>query len=274
MRERLHGLLLAGGKSTRMGRDKASMVLGRDGMTQAEKCRQLLAGCCIAVHLSLRDGQEPPDGIADIDILRDAPGAEGPLAGILAALAHEPRAAWLVLACDLPFVTSSLLEGLASAWRGQPFFAYASASEGLPEPLCAIYGPEALPILRRHAAAGRFCPRRIMIDERAHLLPLPGNASGALANINTPGDLSADPGGKCVRVAWFGRLAEARGLREEDVRTTAGTAIGFLRELEERHALGLDEATVRVAVNDEFAAIDQPLCHGDKVVFLTPFSGG
>lgn len=273
----LHGLVLAGGKSTRMGRDKASMVLRDDGVSQARRSIDLLTGCCEAVHLSLRDGQPAPEGVGGVGIVRDSGGARGPLAGILAALESAPGAAWLVLACDLPFVTPALLAGLVRARRvDRPFVAYASAREGLPEPLCAVYESRALPVLRRHAAEGRYCPRRIMIDEDAVLLPLPERCANALANINAPADLvtGAAASVRTIRVAWFGRLAEARGVREEVIDTRAATARDFLREVEETYSPGLDERVVRLAVNDEFAAMDHPLCDGDKVVFLTPFSGG
>ena len=166
MSNALHGLLLAGGKSSRMGCDKASMVLGDGGLTQAGRALGLLRQFCGPVYLSLREGQAVPAGGEGVPVLHDVPGVQGPLSGILAAFHQAPGAAWLVLACDLPLVRPGVLARLAARYAEDPsshFVAYASALDGLPEPLCAIYGPSAFPVLGRHAARGHFCPRHILL---------------------------------------------------------------------------------------------------------------
>jgi molybdopterin-guanine dinucleotide biosynthesis protein A len=189
----LHGLLLAGGRSSRMGRDKASIVVGGAGLTQARRALELIRPLCEHTHLSLREGQPVPEGGEGFRVLRDDHEAEGPLRGILTAFRAEPAAAWLVLACDLPFVTGSTLARLVRGHREDPqraFVAYANPLDGQPEPLCAIYTPAALPVLQKHAACGIFSPRRIMMEENTLLLDLPAGVT--LANINTPQDM-ADP---------------------------------------------------------------------------------
>jgi molybdopterin-guanine dinucleotide biosynthesis protein A len=195
----LCGLLLAGGKSTRMGRDKASITIGGHGLTQARHALELLGPCCERTYISLREGQSAPQGGEGVPVLRDSDEAEGPLCGMLAAFREAPAAAWLVMACDLPFVTPKVLARLVECHReqpGQPFVAYANSHDGLPEPLCAIYGPAALPILQKHAARGNFSPRRIMTEENTLLLDLPAGSAISLININTPQDVAAlDPAG-------------------------------------------------------------------------------
>ncbi len=190
----LYGLLLAGGKSSRMGRDKASMIFGSDGLTQARRALRLLGALCERTYISLREGQSVPEGGEGAPVLHDSGDAEGPLCGILAAFREAPAAAWLVMACDLPFIASEVLARLVECHReqpGQPFVAYANSHDGLPEPLCAIYGPAALPILQKHAARGNFSPRRIMTEENAVLLHLPNGSAATLVNINTPQDMEA-----------------------------------------------------------------------------------
>ena len=202
MTTRLHGLLLAGGKSSRMGRDKASLVVFGSGPTQAQRAVALLRKFCARTCISLRPGQAVPAGLEAMPVLQDSPLAQGPLAGILAAFEEDPGAAWLVLACDLPFVSDELLAPLVAlhaAGEAPPFLAFASSGDGLPEPLCAIYGPAALPVLKRHAARGHFCPRHIMAAENTALLALPDGARHALANLNTPQDLEAALAGTQVR---------------------------------------------------------------------------
>jgi len=275
MKPPLFGLLLAGGRSTRMGRDKASMVMGKDGLNQGQRAVQELSAFCQKIYLSLRDGQAPPEGCENLEVVRDNLGISGPMAGILAAFEREPDAAWLVMACDLPFVTPEVLAKLVQARAdGANFIAYASATDGLPEPLCAIYEPGARAILQRHAERNHLCPRHIMIEERATLLELPPSSRRALENMNTPEDIAAATGEKQIHIGWFGALAEERGCREETVVTSAQTAGAFLEEFSNTHNLSGLRGHVRIAVNDEFAQPDHPLRTGDKVVFLRPFSGG
>jgi molybdopterin-guanine dinucleotide biosynthesis protein A len=192
MKSQLHGLLLAGGQSSRMGHDKALLIIGDRGLSQAAYALALLQRFCAQTFLSLRDGQDIPCGAEGVPVLRDEAAAEGPMAGLLAAFREAPDAAWLVLACDLPFIHSGLLAQLVERHQMEPtlpFVAFAAATDGRPEPLCAIYGPSAGPILARYAARGQFSPRRIMIEESALLLELEDAA--ALSNVNTPQDLAA-----------------------------------------------------------------------------------
>ena len=274
MTPRLNGLLLAGGKSSRMGRDKASLVVGADGITQARRGADLLDKFCERTFVSLRDGQTAPEGAQGLEVLVDSPLAQGPLSGILAAFQKDPEAAWLVLACDLPFISEQVLSHLIAHRKSNdapPFVAFASSSDGLPEPLCAIYEPSARAVLERHAARGHFCPRHILIEEKADLIALPEGAAEALTNLNTPQDLE-EAGGFPIHLSWFGHLSERRGLSDETIRTKTETAGALLHELSQRH--GLDLSTTRLAVNDEFASGDQPLRPGDKIALLPPFSGG
>ena len=277
MKVPLHGLFLAGGKSSRMGREKASLVVGNGGLTQAARGIGLLRRFCDQTYLSLREGQPAPEGADKVTVIRDSDEAQGPLAGILGAFRETPVAAWLVMACDLPFVSEALLANLVGRFREKPdapFTAYASSRDGLPEPLCAIYGPSSRSILQRYAARGNFCPRHIMREENVPLLSLPVEDNRALENLNTPEDLAEAVAAREIHLAWFGHLAERRGLRKETVLVKAGTAEDLLREIEGRHRLGLDPKAVRVAINDEFVPRDCRLHAGDKVAFLLPSAGG
>ncbi|MGA1529988.1 MAG: molybdenum cofactor guanylyltransferase [Kiritimatiellia bacterium] len=190
----LFGLLLAGGKSSRMGCDKASVIFGGDGVTQAERAINLLGKLCQRTYLSLRAGQPAPKGGEGIPVLRDCDEAAGPMSGILAALYEIPDAVWLVLACDLPFVTTDILVRLVARHReapDAPFIACSSSLDGLPEPLCAIYTPAALSLLRSYAGRAIFSPREIMLREGAPCLVLRGDEFHHLQNMNTPADYDA-----------------------------------------------------------------------------------
>ncbi len=190
MKRPLHGLVLAGGRSERMGRDKAALV-HPDGRPLARRTHDLLvAAGCAEVYLSLREEQALPPGFEDkpeVPVIRDTADARGPLAGMLAAMRATPDADWLVVACDLPRLGLETLTALLLERRaGEPFLAFRSSSDELPEPLCAVYGAEALPILEEAVRADLRCPRKILIRENARLLePVDERA---LDNANTPDD--------------------------------------------------------------------------------------
>ena len=181
----LNGLLLAGGQSRRMGQDKATLSYG--GRTQPERTAELLRERCDETFLSLRTDQSPPPEVADLPIIRDSVSGAGPLTGILSAFAQAPDAAWLVSACDLPFLDFATLDHLlAQRDHARIATAYRSAHDGLPEPLCAVYEPHALPVLEDFLARDARCPRKILINTEPFLLDLPNPR--ALDNVNTPED--------------------------------------------------------------------------------------
>jgi molybdopterin-guanine dinucleotide biosynthesis protein A len=115
----------------------------------------------------------------------DSVAGDGPTVGIRSALAAYPEAAWLVLACDLPFLSDAALSQLLRERdAARVATAYRSAHDGLPEPLCAIWEPAAATALAAYQAGGGHCPRKFLIRHAAHLLePLDRRA---LDNVNTP----------------------------------------------------------------------------------------
>ena len=187
-KQKLRGLVLAGGRSSRMGRDKAALV-HPDGRTLLRRCHDLLreAGC-ESIAISLRHDQEIPAGLDSVEIVRDPEGASlGPIAGIVAGMRLDPAADWLVLACDMPRLDAATLAYLISSKQtDEKFLAYRSGFDGLPEPLCTLYSQAALPILLQAQAADFRCPRKILIRNDCRLLePV---TPRALDNANTPED--------------------------------------------------------------------------------------
>ena len=185
---KLRGLVLAGGRSSRMGRDKAALV-HPDGRTLLRRCHDLLreAGC-ETIAISLRHDQEIPAGLDGAEIVRDPQGASlGPIAGIVAGMRLDPAADWLVLACDLPRLdAATLVHLIGSKQADEKFLAYRSEFDGLPEPLCTLYSQAALPVLVQAQADDFRCPRKILIRNDCRLLePV---TPRALDNANTPED--------------------------------------------------------------------------------------
>ncbi len=183
--EPVYGLVLSGGRSRRMGRDKA--LLEYAGETQLERAVRLLERHLERVFVSVRPDQVDDPERRRYEQVVDRYSGIGPAAGILSALEARPEAAWLVLACDLPNADDETIATLLRRRSEQPFTAFRSSGDGLPEPLCAVFRPQARAIVAGFVADGIVCPRKMLIRSDTQLLELPDPA--ALDNVNTPEDL-------------------------------------------------------------------------------------
>jgi molybdopterin-guanine dinucleotide biosynthesis protein A len=179
----VYGLILAGGVSSRMQRDKAALQYG--GKTQLDRAFELASRHVARVFVSVRASQTDDPTRAQRPMIVDSVAGDGPTVGIRSALAAYPEAAWLVLACDLPFLSDGALSQLLRERdAARVATAYRSAHDGLPEPLCAIWEPAAATALAAYQAGGGHCPRKFLIRHATHLLePLDRRA---LDNVNTP----------------------------------------------------------------------------------------
>ena len=274
----LFGLVLAGGASTRMRTDKAT--LDYHGQPQVRWAYELLSKFCAATFLSVRPDQREDSSRAGYPQIVDRQPGIGPIAGISAALLEHPKAAWLVLACDLPFLTEQTLQHLiAHRDPHKVATAYRSAHDSLPEPLCAIWEPAAREAVLAHIAGGKQCPRKLLINSDAALLELPQGQ--ALDNVNTREEFQSAAAAlqrprvsKTVRVQYYAILREQAGSREETLDTSAATPAELYAELQQRHSFQLTPEQLKVALNSEFGDWQTPLKHGDTVVFIPPVAGG
>jgi molybdenum cofactor guanylyltransferase len=179
----VYGLILAGGSSSRMQRDKA--VLAYQGQNQLDRAFELLSRHVSPVFVSVRAGQTHDPARARRAMIVDSVPGEGPMVGIRSALAAHPQAAWLVLACDLPFLSDAALSQLLRERDPHCLAtAFRSAHDGLPEPLCAIWEPAAAAALAADYPQGAGCPRKFLIRHTPKLLD-PKDLR-ALDNVNTP----------------------------------------------------------------------------------------
>lgn len=283
----LFGLVLAGGASTRMQRDKAAIEY--HGQSQLHWTFQLLSHVCAATFVSVRpDQREEPTRAGLPQIVDRLPGM-GPIAGISAALQAHPKAAWLVVACDLPFLNDATLRYLITRRDpGKLATAFRSSHDGLPEPLCAIWEPLSREPLLAYVAASKQCPRKFLIDANVELLDLPDER--ALDNVNTAdeyratvsqigvGRSAAPPApeakARTLRIQYYAILREQAGRSEETLDTTAATPAELYDELRRRHPFQLTASQLKVALNSEFSDWHTPLRHGDTVVFIPPVAGG
>jgi molybdenum cofactor guanylyltransferase len=181
----IYGLLLSGGASRRMQRDKAHLEYR--GEPQLLRAWRLLGEVTERAFVSAREDQADDPLRAGLPLIIDCYDSIGPAAGILSAQDAHPGVAWLVLACDLPLLDFATLQSLlAQRDPTADATAFTSRHDGLPEPLCAVWEPASHALLLQRYQAGEYCPRKALIRSNTRLLPPPGEA---LDNINTPADL-------------------------------------------------------------------------------------
>jgi molybdopterin-guanine dinucleotide biosynthesis protein A len=186
--------ILAGGRSARMGADKALFRIA--GRTLLERTVAVVA----AAHLrALVVGRAPPEAWASPDcrfLVDEHPGA-GPLPAIIQLLRALPGEDVLVLSCDLPRLEPASLALLAEAWAGMPeaHGLVATIADQL-QPLAAVYAAAALPALAAAWGGGERSVRRVLEREpRVRRLALPPAIAATFADCDTPEDwrsLSAD----------------------------------------------------------------------------------
>jgi len=166
------GGILVGGRSRRMGRTKAEITF--DGRRLDAIARAALAPHCHTVrHLG-------PDG------LPDAPGLAGPLAGIMAALAHAPEVWWVIVACDMPLVTPEAVRWLLDVPRGEAAAVLPTTEAGGPQPTLALYGPASRGLLSAVTAPIQ------LVGQTGVLSPVvPPDLARCWTNVNHPEELDA-----------------------------------------------------------------------------------
>ncbi len=186
-RRPLVGGVLVGGRSSRMGRPK--QMLEFDGRSLVEGVVDVLRSVIGEVVL-LGEG-ELPEALRGLPRIPDPPGVEGPVAGLLGALRWCPEAAWLVVSCDLPFVTDAAARWLLEQRCPGRWAILPRPDGGRVEPLFAVYEPQSLPLLERLVAAGRRAPR-LLADGPKVACPAPPPAIvGEWTGINTPEEYAA-----------------------------------------------------------------------------------
>ncbi|WP_339659429.1 NTP transferase domain-containing protein [uncultured Polaribacter sp.] len=170
------GLVLVGGKSTRMGTDKSE--LNYFGKSQKKYAKILLENQNLETFYSVRNQSDNSFEISDKFYNL------GPFGGICSAFQKDPNSAWFVLATDVPFVNEEIIQ-LLLKHRNPSKMATTIKGKGkdFPEPLITIYEPKAYPILLQYLAQGYSCPRKVLINSDVEIVEIDDDF---IRNINTP----------------------------------------------------------------------------------------
>jgi molybdenum cofactor guanylyltransferase len=186
-KENLNGLVLAGGRSSRMGTDKGLLVY--NGKAQREFLFELLKEFCHQVYTSCRKDQNIPE---TLNPLVDRFDIAGPMNGILTAFTHQPDASWLIIAVDMPYVNTFTLQSLTSvSVENKIATCFYNPETQQPEPLLTLWEPGAYPLLLAFTAQGNISPREFLKTHNVNLIQPPDGKM--LLNFNSPKDLRDHP---------------------------------------------------------------------------------
>jgi molybdopterin-guanine dinucleotide biosynthesis protein A len=177
----LNGLVLAGGKSRRMGQDKSSLQYF--GKSQRQVVYDLLSVFCIEVWVSASENQVSlwED---NLPYLVDEYFFKSPLNGILTALHFQKNQAWLVLACDLPFLNEEILRMLIEHRNRDKIATAFYRDDNFIEPLCTIWEKSSLRVIEEFVKEGNHSPKKILENSDCQLIKLEN--AFALQNVNNP----------------------------------------------------------------------------------------
>lgn len=178
------GLILAGGKSSRMKSDKGALQYHEK--YQTEHIKELMSDFCDDVYVSCRENQRDLPHLRNINQIHDQYLGVGPMGGILSAFNKHPNAKWLVVAVDLPYLQKGTLQRLFK--EHNPFklaSCFINPEKGWPEPLCTLYNPKAKSKFLQFLALEMSCPRKVLFNSEINALKLNGLD---LENANTPED--------------------------------------------------------------------------------------
>jgi molybdopterin-guanine dinucleotide biosynthesis protein A len=184
------GCILIGGKSSRMGHPK-HLLKDRHGKTWLENTLAVLQPLLDGIVIS--GGGELPEAVAaTTSRLPDIPGVVGPLTGILAAGRWQPLVSWLLVACDMPYVSAEAVSWLLAGrhpgcWGRVPKFA---GNDRL-EPLLAWYDFRSIYLFEEQLYTGNMRIGEVAGDIRIENPVIPESLCHAWENINTPMQLQA-----------------------------------------------------------------------------------
>ena len=181
----LNGLVLAGGKSVRMGYDKG--LIAWHGKEQQYYLADQLKSLCDEVYISCRSDQQKEID-SKYQTLADTFTGLGPYGAILSAFREMPDVAWMVLACDLPLLDMDTLQYLKEHRNPSSIATtFESPYNNLPESLIAIWEPKSYAVLLSFLSQGYSCPGKALRNNDTTVLK-PQNPE-ALTNVNTQEEL-------------------------------------------------------------------------------------
>ena len=185
----LAGVVLAGGRSLRLGQDKLRLkIYGLDAPDLLAQSVALLSRYCGQVLVACRQGQEFPE----YSCVYDEHEGLGPIAGLQAAMLAT-RLPLLVISCDLPFMDDATIQRLIAARASRPentiMTTFRQAETGFIEALTSIYEPDCLALFTQAIGVGQRQINLIIPPSQRHDIVYAKPSARPFFNINYPEDM-------------------------------------------------------------------------------------
>ena len=257
-------LILTGGRSRRMGRDKL-LIERPDGMRQIDWLAKLVREAGLKAMLSRRDDSPAP---VDLPTVIDRRAEGGPLAALEAFHELHPGQPVLLLGGDLFLMDAlALSDLLAGRDESRAATCFANRIDARPEPLCTIYEARAVAQASEWLSRGEYTARHFLAQLDPKVIPL--RSPAALDNVNTPRDLHEAlqklRGGIARK-----QVAVVHPRFAAEVETLACTLGGLLEELSFRQRWDESAAEHAPFRNGDPADWNTLLQDGDRIVFGPP----
>jgi molybdopterin-guanine dinucleotide biosynthesis protein A len=159
--EEATGIILAGGKNLRLGRNKALEIIG--GKTVIERVVSSLQPVTSRIIIVTADGENHLLTLPGARFVADTYPGKGPLGGIYSGLSPASTEFSIAVACDMPFLNTNLLRHMLEIAHG--FDAVIPRTkESLFEPLHAVYSKNCVPVIKSHIESGQLSIRAFLAD--------------------------------------------------------------------------------------------------------------
>jgi len=189
------GAVLCGGKSTRMGSDKALLQLGSKTWAEiaAYKLQQLHIPTCLSVNNA--QATVLRSAVTDVALVEDAIelDVKGPLLGLLSVHATYPSKDILLLACDMPYMCVDVLQHLKATFENTTTEAIVFVNGEQLEPLCAIYSAKALQLLMakyQQQSLVKYSMHYVLQQLEVTTIQVPLQWQNYFTNVNALSDLT------------------------------------------------------------------------------------
>ena len=190
------GVILCGGKSTRMGSDKGLLKLHARtwAQTAIDKISTLQVPVILSVNKDQYEGYSSIFSAQQLIPDNDSLQIRGPLCGVLSVHLQHPEEDLVILGCDMPLMEAELIKELLTYHRQHPekdAFVYTNNSE--PEPLCGIYKATGLAhvfSLYQTKQLHKYSMKYMLEHISTHSIPLPDDKKICFRNFNAHAELN------------------------------------------------------------------------------------
>ncbi|MCH4552854.1 NTP transferase domain-containing protein [Aestuariibaculum lutulentum] len=258
------GIILSGGKSSRMGTDKGLLTLNGKPFTKhvIDALEPLVSEIIIVSNHSDYD-------IFNKRRIEDIITDSGPVAGIASGLKASKTPYNVVLSCDIPLIKPEVLQVLINHISDDVDIIQVE-SHGKTMPLVAIYKSTCAETFINLLNNDERRLRHAVNQCKVKTITLPSELADSVMNVNTPEELKQLK--MTINIKYFGQIAEVTQIDEETIEHTKTTVTELIESLTLKYPK-LKLKDFKVAQNKELVS-NETLLTGEDIAILPPFAGG